>query len=78
MKTGFTEFVEEKINMNNARIAAIFQRLRQIAELFGDMAEAGTANAGNQIFDQLMQEHRRLTDEAHRILNAGNTDQGFN
>ncbi len=64
--------------MNNARIAAIFKRLRQIAELFGDMAEAGTANAGNQNFDKLMQEHKRLTDEADRILNAGNTDQGFN
>lgn len=64
--------------MNNARIAAIFQRLRQIAGLFRDMAEVGTANAGNPIFDGLMEEHKRLTDEADRILNAGNTGQGFN
>ncbi|BCK65871.1 hypothetical protein KAM448_36800 [Aeromonas caviae] len=60
--------------INFGRIAAINARLEQIVKLIGDMAAAGTANAGNPRFDALMDEQKRLTDEVGRIHGEGMAD----
>lgn len=62
------------VSINFGRIAAINVRLDEIVKLVGDMAKAGTANAGNSRFDALMDEQRRLTDEVRRIHSEGRTD----